>query len=223
MAIMQCHQDMVNHKTTSPSTCHICLQWVSGQHHRGGQASSWFLLGSQEYTDRFVKGKVKEWCNELEKLSSIAETQSHAAYAAITHGLADKWNYLSRSTQDIRECLDPLETTLWTKVIPTLTGRPPSNTKCNLLQHSDAASRLKQSLSSYFQRSMALAQESGSSSWLPVLPVTEFGFTLHKSAFCDALCLRYGWLPSCIPIECECGTQFSVEHVLSCLREAFHR
>ena len=82
-------------------------------------------------------------------------------------------------------------------------------------QHSDAAGHLKQSLSITLQRSMALAQES-SSSWLTALPVVEFGFNPHKSAFRDALCLRYGWLPARIPIECECGTQFSVEHVLSC-------
>ena len=68
---------------------------------------------------------------------------------------------------------------------------------------------------------MALAQESGFSSWLTALPVAEFGFTLHKSAFRDTLCLRYGWLPSCIPIKCECGTQFSVEHVLSCPKGGF--
>ena len=91
-------------------------------------------LGSQEYPDLFVKGKDKEWCNELEKLASIAETQPHAVYAAITHGLADKWNYLSRTTPDIGEHLDPLETTLQSKVIPALTGRPPpSDAECNLL------------------------------------------------------------------------------------------
>ena len=82
-------------------------------------------------------------------------------------------------------------------------------------QHSDAAGHLKQSLSSTLQRSMALAEESGSFSWFTALPVAEFGFTLHKSAFCDALFLRHGWLPTRIPNECECGTQFSVEHILS--------
>ena len=101
---------------------------VEGKPHLGAP------LGSQEYTDLFVKGKVKEWCNELEKLASIAETQLHAVYAAITHGLADKWNYLSHTTLDIRERLNPLETTLWTKIIPALTGRPPpSDAEHNLL------------------------------------------------------------------------------------------
>ena len=55
----------------------------------------------------------------------------------------------------------------------------------------------------------------GASSWLTALPVAEFGFTLHKSAFCDALCLRYGWQPSRVPLNCDCGSQFSVEHAVS--------
>ncbi len=51
---------------------------------------------------------------------------------------------------------------------------------------------------------MALAQEKGASSWLTAFPVSEFGFNLHKCAFRDALCLRYGWLPSRTPTNCEC-------------------
>ena len=42
------------------------------------------------------------------------------------------------------------------------------------------------------QLSMELAQEKGASNWLSVLPVEEFGLTLHKGAFRDALALRYG-------------------------------
>ena len=36
--------------------------------------------------------------NEVEKLSKITKTQPHAAYAAFTHGLSSKWNYLLRVT-----------------------------------------------------------------------------------------------------------------------------
>ena len=54
-------------------------------------------LGTQEYIDQFVKRKVSEWCSEVEKLARIAETQPRAAYAAVTHGLIGKWNYLSIS------------------------------------------------------------------------------------------------------------------------------
>ena len=38
---------------------------------------------------------------------------------------------------------------------------------------------------------MDLSQEKGASSWLTALPVEDFGFVLHKGAFCDALALWY--------------------------------
>ena len=51
-----------------------------------------------------------------------------------------------------------------------------------------------------------------------VLPLTDHGFALHKSAFHDALALRYGWTPSKLPSKCDCGNSFTVEHALSCAR-----
>jgi len=54
-----------------------------------------------------------------------------------------------------------------------------------------------------------------------VLPLTEHGFILHKSAFHDALALRYGWTPSRLPSKCECGNSFNVEHALSCAKGGF--
>ena len=50
---------------------------------------------------------------------------------------------------------------------------------------------------------------------------TRLGYALHKSAFRDALCLRYGWHPSNLPLQCTCGKQFSVEHALSCSHGGF--
>ncbi len=71
------------------------------------------------------------------------------------------------------------------------------------------------------KQAMELAQEKGASTWLSALPLNEHGFTLHKSAFRDALALRYGWLPSKCPIHCACGKNFSVEHSLSCAKGGF--
>ena len=243
-------------------------------------------LGTKDYCDKFIKVRVNEWCSELEKLSSIAETQPHAAYAAATHGLAGKWNYLARTIPNIEALLLPLEEVIRNKLIPALTGRsPPNDDERDLLalparlggiglgdpskrspeefaaslqvtnplknlisdmngaysfetyeeqvcakadihnrrraQQSTSADLLQPKLPNSLQRSMALAQEKGASSWLTALPVAEFGFTLHKSAFRDALCLRYGWLPARTPITCDCGTQFSVEHALSCPKGGF--
>ena len=42
------------------------------------------------FTELFVKCKVEQWSEELLLLSSIAETNPQAAYAAFTHGLANK-------------------------------------------------------------------------------------------------------------------------------------
>ena len=71
------------------------------------------------------------------------------------------------------------------------------------------------------QRAVTLAQEKGASSWLTALPVQEHGFSLHKTVFQDALALRYGWMPSRTPSHCACGTNFSVDHALSCPKGGF--
>lgn len=42
------------------------------------------------------------------------------------------------------------------------------------------------------KRSVELASEKGASSLLTVLPWQEHGFSLHKTAFDDAIALRYG-------------------------------
>ena len=68
---------------------------------------------------------------------------------------------------------------------------------------------------------MEFASEKGASSWLSALPIEEHGFSLHKSAFRDAISLRYGRHPSHLPTECTCGKKFTVEHAFSCLYGGF--
>jgi len=67
-------------------------------------------------------------------------------------------------------------------------------------------------LSPSLHRSILLATEKGSSSWLTTFPLFEHGFSLHKGAFWDSLCLHYGWRPPLLPSSCVCGRQFSLEH-----------
>ena len=63
--------------------------------------------------------------------------------------------------------------------------------------------------------------EKGASSWLSVLPIEDHGFALHKGAFFDALCLRYGWLPEGLPFKCACGSGFTVDHAMNCSSGGF--
>ena len=81
---------------------------------------------------------------------------------------------------------------------------------------SDTYDLLLSSLPSKLQRSILLSSEEGSSSWLTALPLADQGFALHKGAFRDALCLRYGWQPQLLPSHCTCGKTMSIEHTLSC-------
>ena len=93
--------------------------------------------------------------------------------------------------------------------------------KANYNTSKVSASALWGTVSTSLQRAMDLAQEKGASSWLTSLPLEEFGFSLHKGAFRDAIALRYGWQPSNLPSTCACGSCFSVEHALSCPKGGF--
>ena len=66
-------------------------------------------------------------------------------------------------------------------------------------QHSNAASTLKD----IFPRSLAHAMDHSQEKWCSVLPLDEYGFALHKGAFCDTLSLRYGWSPTNAALNCD--------------------
>ena len=83
-------------------------------------------------------------------------------------------------------------------------------------QQKSIATELKSSLPPQLQRAANLASEKGASSWLTTLPIDTHGFALHKGGFRDALCLRYNWTPPHLPTKCACGSNFTIEHALSC-------
>ena len=54
-----------------------------------------------------------------------------------------------------------------------------------------------------------------------VLPLQEHNFSLHKTAFHDAVAFRYGWDPARLSQRCVCGTKFTVEHSFTCPKGGF--
>ena len=84
------------------------------------------------------------------------------------------------------------------------------------LKHLAAANDLSLQLHGELQRSHALASERGASTWLSALPLSSQGFHLPKSAFRDAIHLRYGWTPPNLPSQCACGKAFDCSHAMSC-------
>ena len=84
------------------------------------------------------------------------------------------------------------------------------------------ANILKATLDLPVQRRIELTRERGGASvWLSALPLKAQGFHLHKSAFRDAVYLRYGWPLLNSPDSYICGRPFTIDHVLSCPRGGF--
>ena len=65
-------------------------------------------------------------------------------------------------------------------------------------------------------RLFEISIEKGTSQWLSVLPLREYGFDLHKGAFRDTVSLRYGWRPPELLSTSVCGNTFTIDHSLSC-------
>jgi len=76
----------------------------------------------------------------------------------------------------------------------------------SVVQHSKSAvitstkNFLLEQASPSLKRALDLASEWGASNWLTVLPLQEHSFTLHKTAFHDAIALQYGWDPIRLPL-----------------------
>ena len=83
-------------------------------------------------------------------------------------------------------------------------------------QQETTAAVLKARLPSHLQSAADHASEKGSSSWVTALPIADHGFTLHKGAFRDALCLWYNWTLPHLPTSCVCSAGLTVEHALTC-------
>ena len=71
------------------------------------------------------------------------------------------------------------------------------------------------------KRSMALAREKGSGSWLTALPIKSLGYTSNKREFQDSICLRYDWRIPNKPSYCLCGVNNDINHALSCKKGGY--
>ena len=241
-------------------------------------------IGTRSFIEKYAEHKIAAWVHEVETISSLATIQPHAAYAAFTRGLGNKWTFLARTSPDTNKLFELLEEKIRTTFLPSLTGQDTCNgyvrdllalpvrlgglgivnpSKRATLHHNAfekittplsvsslcshrstrcrskpnrakksaqsqrrqseklKASEISENLPATLQKSMKISTEKGASIWLSTLPIQEHGFALHKGAFRDALCLRYGWQPKHLPSHCACGRKFTVDHALNCHRGGF--
>ena len=91
-------------------------------------------IGSEHFTNLYVTNKVIQWSTEVNTLANLATSQPHVTYAAYTHGLTSRWSYLARTTPDISDNLQSLETAIRTRLLPAISGRnPPGDLERELL------------------------------------------------------------------------------------------
>ena len=56
---------------------------------------------------------------------------------------------------------------------------------------------------------------------MTTLPICDDGYDLTKQLFWDLIRIRYGWILTRLPTNCECGTKFNIQHALSCKKGGF--
>ena len=81
------------------------------------------VIGSEAYEQQFLQQKVQDWISDIKKLSTIAESQPHAAYSAYCHGLSFWWNYFFRVCTSSPSLFQPLEDCICSDLILKLLGR----------------------------------------------------------------------------------------------------
>ena len=91
-------------------------------------------LGSPSSKEEFVTKKVDNWVDQLEKPSSFANADPHAAYAAFTFGFMQKWKYIQRTMPEIKHLFHPLESCIRNTFIPSLIGRAVSDTERKIFE-----------------------------------------------------------------------------------------
>ena len=66
-------------------------------------------IGSEAFKTQFVDEAVTEWVKEMDKLSEIAITESHATDTAFIHDVRHKYTYAMRTIPNISEKLKVLD------------------------------------------------------------------------------------------------------------------
>ena len=72
---------------------------TAGKRHLGA------ALGTDEFKNSYMSEKVNEWCSKMQRLSEIANSQPHAAYAAYIHGEQHKYTHFMRTIKDISDLI----------------------------------------------------------------------------------------------------------------------
>ena len=89
----------------------------TGERHLGA------VIGSEDFRNEYVSGKIAKWVQDIEQLSEIAEEEPQLAYTAFTKAMCMRWCFLQRTIPNSRDFFIPVEEPIRDKLIPALLGR----------------------------------------------------------------------------------------------------
>ena len=89
-------------------------------------------IGSTEFKEQFVRGKVEKWVNDVRQLAAIAQDEPQVSLSAFNTGLSQRWKFIQRTTPGIAEIFTPLEDAIRQHLIPALCGREVSDNEQRL-------------------------------------------------------------------------------------------
>ena len=89
---------------------------ATGRKYLGG------FVGDESEKLAYTTQKCQEYCSLVERLSEVAETEPHCAFAGYTISLQRKWAYIQRVVDTPSDTWTPLESSIKDKMLPSLFG-----------------------------------------------------------------------------------------------------
>ena len=109
-----------------PDDYHEAVQLFDGTGIRITATGNHYLdsaIGTPAFVEDYVHEKARDWCGQVESLTSTALPQPQAAYSAFTRGLSSRWSFLCQVLEGASAGLASLERVIATKLLPALTGQ----------------------------------------------------------------------------------------------------
>ena len=79
-------------------------------------------VGDEDFLKAYLEEKVNRWMEEIDVLARFAQTEPHAAFAALGHGLRSKFAFLLRTLPPALEVLQKVDSQLEERYLPAVSG-----------------------------------------------------------------------------------------------------
>ena len=101
---------------------------------QGDLSLYWGVIGTEQFRNDFLSGKVEKWMKDVNKLAEIAKEEPQTALCSYnTVGLSQRWTFVQRTIKDIGFIFEPLEEAIRNILIPAICGKVVSDIERKLI------------------------------------------------------------------------------------------